>query len=96
MRLNVLHLRHILHPIRSAKSLYLRVTMSVYRHLAERQFSEPPADTGPSGHIGRRGQLRPAYPGGGCIPEAFEVRVARRARRLLRKVAVPHGRAAEE
>lgn len=34
----MIRLRHILHPIRSAKSLYRKVSLSVYRRLAERQF----------------------------------------------------------
>lgn len=34
----MIHLRHILHPIHSVKSLYRKVSLYVYRHLAERQF----------------------------------------------------------
>jgi hypothetical protein len=47
--------RHILHPIRSAESLYGRVSLAVYRHLAEREFRKV-----------RRGHRDRCWCGGNC------------------------------
>lgn len=53
----VLRLRHILHLIRSAKSLYRKVSLAVYRRLAERQFRNI-----------RRGQRDRCWCGGELLP----------------------------
>jgi len=53
----MIRLRHILHPIASAKSLYHRVSSFVYKRLAERQFR----------HI-RRGQRDQCWCGGELLP----------------------------
>lgn len=53
----MIHPRHILHPIRSAKSLYRKVSLSVYRRLAERQFRNI-----------RRGQRDRCWCGGELLP----------------------------
>ncbi|CDM65081.1 Methyltransferase domain [Pyrinomonas methylaliphatogenes] len=52
-----MHLRHFSHPIRSAKSLYRKVSMAVYRCLAERQFRNI-----------RRGQRDRCWCGGELLP----------------------------
>lgn len=53
----MLRLRHILHPIRSAKSLYRRASAHAHRRLAERQFRNI-----------RRGQRDHCWCGGDLLP----------------------------
>jgi len=54
---NVLKLRHILHPIRSAMSLYRMMNRYVYSYFAKRQFSNI-----------RRGRRDRCWCGGGLVP----------------------------
>jgi 2-polyprenyl-3-methyl-5-hydroxy-6-metoxy-1,4-benzoquinol methylase len=53
----MIRLRHILHPVHSAKSLYLKIDTHIYKRFAERQFS----------HI-RRGSRDRCWCGGGLLP----------------------------
>lgn len=53
----MIRLRHILHPVRSAKSLYHRASTAMYRRLAEHQFRNI-----------RRGQRDRCWCGGELLP----------------------------